>query len=210
MIALPKDYASNVFINCPFDPTYQYLFEAIVFAIHDCGFLARCAREEADGGNVRIIKIIKIIDECKFGIHDISKAGIDETTELARFNMPLELGLFIGANKYAARGHYNTDKKTLVMDIDQYRYQKFISDLAGQDITSHGDDPIKVITNIRDFLLIGSKRKSITSGKFIAERFQEFQEWLPNFCEEVHWDRSKLTFFEYVGCVQEWIDFNIF
>ena len=124
--------------------------------------------------------------------------------------MPLELGLFIGATKYAAKGHYNNEKKTLVMDLDQYRYQKFISDLAGQDITSHGDDPEQVITNIRNFLLIGSKRKSIASGKFITERFIAFLAWLPGICEEVHWDREKLTFFEYVGCVQEWIAFNTF
>ena len=58
------------------------MFEAIIFAIYDCGFVARCAKEEDDATPARIIKII---DECKYGIHDISKADLDKTTNLARF-----------------------------------------------------------------------------------------------------------------------------
>jgi len=32
------EYEQSVFINCPFDPEYAPLFEAIVFAVHDAGF----------------------------------------------------------------------------------------------------------------------------------------------------------------------------
>ena len=35
-----------MFINCPFDAVYEPLFDAIVFAVYDCGFIARCALEE--------------------------------------------------------------------------------------------------------------------------------------------------------------------
>lgn len=38
-----SDYSRNVFINCPFDPKHKPLFRAMVFAVHDCGFIARCA-----------------------------------------------------------------------------------------------------------------------------------------------------------------------
>lgn len=150
MSILPENYYNNVFINCPFDPTYNSLFEAIVFAIHDCGFIARCAREEDDSGNVRIIKIMKIINECKYGIHDISKADLDLSTNLARFNMSLELGIFIGAQHYAHKKDHNKEKKSLIMDIEQYRYQKFISDLSGHDIISHSNSSQGAITYIRD------------------------------------------------------------
>ena len=50
-------YTDNVFINCPFDSAYKPLFDAIVFAVHDCGFVARCALEEEDTSQVRIDKI---------------------------------------------------------------------------------------------------------------------------------------------------------
>ncbi len=48
----PTDYNNNVFINCPFDSDYKHLFDAMVFAIHDCGFIARCTLEEEDASEV--------------------------------------------------------------------------------------------------------------------------------------------------------------
>ena len=79
----------NVFINCPFDYGYRPIFNALVFAIFDLGFTARCAREVADSGEVRIAKIERIIEECKFGIHGISEVRLDAVNNLTRFNMPL-------------------------------------------------------------------------------------------------------------------------
>lgn len=208
MSILPANYYSNVFINCPFDPSYNSLFEAIIFVIHDCGFIARCAREEDDSGNVRIVKIMNIIDQCKYGIHDISKADLDSSTNLARFNMPLELGLFMGAHRYSAKKDYNREKKSLIIDIEQYRYQKFISDLSGQDITSHNNSPQEAITHIRNFLLTNSGRKNIASGQFISDRCSKFLEALPGSCLTLNWDRNNLTFLEYATSVSEWIRLN--
>ena len=45
---------------------------AMVFAIHDCSFVARSAQEAKDGSQVRIDKIYKIIAECRYGIHAFS------------------------------------------------------------------------------------------------------------------------------------------
>ena len=55
-------YTDNVFINCPFDVTYNLLFDAMGFTVHDCGFIARCALEEEDASQVRIDKIYTIIN----------------------------------------------------------------------------------------------------------------------------------------------------
>lgn len=78
MGAAPYEY--SVFLNCPFDEAYRPLFEALVFAVHDCGYIARCALEVSDAREVRIQKITKIIEGCRFGIHDISR------TELVSLN----------------------------------------------------------------------------------------------------------------------------
>ena len=66
-------YDRRVFINCPFDAQYKPLFEAIVFAVRDCGLRPRCALEIDDASEVRIEKIFKIIAECRYGVHDISR-----------------------------------------------------------------------------------------------------------------------------------------
>jgi hypothetical protein len=47
-----EQYADNVFINCPFDPEYAPIFEAIVFAVNDAGFRPKCARERLDSSQV--------------------------------------------------------------------------------------------------------------------------------------------------------------
>lgn len=207
-MAQPANYLDNVFINCPFDATYKDMFEAMVFAIHDCGFIARCAREEDDGNDIRFQKIVRIIDECRYGIHDISKADLDVNSGLARFNMPLELGVFMGAQRYADKGHYNKDKKLMILDSEQYRYQVFISDLAGTDIASHENSVQTLIERIRSFLVVNSRRKSIASGAFIHGRFQLFLAALPNLCNAAHWDRDHLSFIEYGILVTEWIKTN--
>jgi hypothetical protein len=78
-------YEDCVFVNVPFDKKYSRLSDAIIFAVHDCGFVARSALEVEDSGQARVEKILNIIEQSKFGIHDISRAGIDRKTRLARF-----------------------------------------------------------------------------------------------------------------------------
>lgn len=128
-------YEDSVFVNCPFDAEYQEIFRAIVFTVHDCGFLARCALEVDDSGEVRIARINRIIRECRHGIHDISRTDADAVEKLPRFNMPLELGLFLGAREFGV-GRQKL-KRALILDTERYRFQRFCSDIAGQDIKAH-------------------------------------------------------------------------
>src|SRR5690349_6674469 len=97
--------SEGVFINVPFDRRYQKLFDALVFAVHDCGFVARGAREQDDGSQVRLEKLYRIIGDCRYGIHDLSRVTLDAATRLPRFNMPLELGIFLGAKRFGGLKH---------------------------------------------------------------------------------------------------------
>jgi hypothetical protein len=94
---LHPNYDQNVFINCPFDNQYKPLFEAILFAVHRCGYILRCAKEFEDSSSIRIRNIVQLIRESKYSIHDLSRVSLDATEELPRFNMPLELGICYGA-----------------------------------------------------------------------------------------------------------------
>ena len=64
------------------------------------------------------------------GIHDISRIERDTVNNLPRFNMPFELGLFLGARRFGTRPQ--RDKQCLVLEAERYRYQKYLSDIAGQ------------------------------------------------------------------------------
>jgi hypothetical protein len=147
---LPANYAKNVFINCPFDPEYQPLFYAIVFAVNDMGFRPKSAKDESNAGNTRFGKIQDLIEECKYSIHDISRTAMDIATSLPRFNMPLELGLDLGCKRYGKP--YLQEKVLLVLDVERFRYRDFISDIAGQDIEGHGEDEGEVIKAVRNWL----------------------------------------------------------
>ena len=201
-----KEYARNVFINCPFDNEYKEIFYAIVFAVYDCGYITRCALELGDGGEVRIQEIARIISECKFGIHDISRTELDTINNLPRFNMPLELGLFFGAKKYGSIK--NKSKICLILDQEEYRYQKFISDIGGQDIKSHGNDQYTVIPIIRDWLRNSSGRVTIPGGAAIRSRYQLFATKLPDLCLVLKLEPDNLIFNDYAWLVSEWLKQN--
>ena len=72
----------DVFINCPFDPVYRPIFDAIVFSVYGLGFIARCSLEEDDAGESRLSKIERMIEECRFGINDLSAVALDVTPGL--------------------------------------------------------------------------------------------------------------------------------
>src|ERR1700728_859684 len=134
-MAVAPSYNKNVFLNCPFDKQYKPIFHAIVFAIFDCGYMPRCALEIQDSSEARLKRILKIIEECQFAIHDISCTTLDKKNKLPRFNMPFELGLFIGAKHFGNQQHQT--KNCLILEKKPYDFQKFISDMASNDIKAH-------------------------------------------------------------------------
>jgi len=195
-------YASSVFVNCPYDGAYQAIFDAIVFAVFDCGFVPRSALE-IDDGDLRFPKILKLISGSKFGIHDISRTELDANTGLPRFNMPLELGVFLGAKKFGQQEQ--RQKSWLILDRERRRYRDFISDLGGHDIKVHDNDPDTAIAKIRAWLSTASGRKSIPGGRAIARRYHEFEADLPGICVELEIDRDELTYNDYTNIVFEWL-----
>lgn len=200
----PPNYYDNVFINCPFDLVYKPLFDAMIFAVHDCGFVARCALEEGDASQVRIDIIYNIIEDCRYGIHDISRTELDEIFQLPRFNMPLELGIFLGAKRFGVEDQRS--KKCLVMDREPYRYQKFISDIAGQDIVDHKNSQEEVVKIIRNWLLMVSDRKTIPGGSIIWKHYQEFLDDKPQVAHECRYHVEDLeNFNNYTNVVAEWL-----
>ncbi len=200
------EYTSSVFINCPFDNDYRPMLYAMTFTVYDCGYRPRCALELDDGGQVRIDKISKIISECKFGIHDISRTELDEK-HLPRFNMPLELGIFLGAKKFGSI--IDKQKVALILDRDKYRYQIYISDIAGQDIMAHSNDPAAVIPIVRNWLRNSSGRRTIPGGNAILARYNIFKTELPILCSSLHLEHGSLIFNDYALLASEWIKSNL-
>ncbi len=205
---IPPGFDRSVFINCPFDDEYLPLFRAIVFTVHDMGFRARCALEASNAGNVRIDKIQNTIAECKFSIHDLSRTQLDKRHRLPRFNMPLELGIDLGCKRFGRE--HEQEKVILVMDIERFRYQRFISDISGQDVYAHGGTQKGIVNQVRDWLRpeLDPRRTIIPSGTVIVTRFRKFKRDLPSICVRFRWDSKRLGFVDYAHAVASWISAN--
>jgi hypothetical protein len=203
---MKSNYSNSVFINCPFDSQYLSILRVIIFTVFDCGYIARCAREIDDSSEVRIDKITRIISECKYGIHDVSRTEPDKETNLPRFNMPFELGMFLGAKRF---GDDKQKKKIcLILDKAPYRYHSFISDIAGQDIQSHSNKASEAIRVVREWLNNASKGIILPGGKKILERYRKFTSKLPALCEKVGLTSDEIIFNDYTAIIYEWLKEN--
>lgn len=205
---LPATFWKNVFINCPFDEKYEPLFRAIIFTLHELGLKPRCALEASNAGEGRIDKIQNMISECKYSIHDLSRTQLDKTHRLPRFNMPFELGLDLGCRRFG--NIFKQDKIVLVMDIEPFRYQKFISDISGQDVFAHGGTQAGVISQVRQWLRpeLDPNNRIVPSSAEILYRFGRFKRDLPMLCKGLHWDVDRLGFLDYDYAVSDWIRTN--
>lgn len=192
----PPPFDKSVFINCPFDETYRPLFQTIVFTSYVCGFTPRCALE-FEGDPLRIRKIIDVIHECQFGIHDISIPD-------GRLNMPLELGLFMGCQVYGD-ARQNT-KSYLILEGAPFSSKKYLSDLAGVDPKAHENDKTKLIDCVREWLAskATSSHGTIPHSPYIVNKYSKFQKELPKVCAKKNWVPEKLLFPEYLSLVSAW------
>jgi len=200
---MPASPSASVFINCPFDQQYQPLFEAIVFCVVACGFVPRCTLELTDAGEVRIENIYRLIAQCNHGIHDISRTEVaDQPYRLPRFNMPLELGIFLGAKRFGPR---TAKKRCLIMDREPYRYKRFISDIGGQDIKAHGRSAVKAIRHVRDLAATSFGQNGNSKWRTDLEKYRQFRRELPALAEDAQLDPTQLTFIDYLQLVINWL-----
>ena len=200
-------YDQQVFLNVPFDKPYQRLLDALIFAVHDWGLVARSALEQDDGGEVRVEKLYSIIASVRFGIHDLSRTTLDSRFHLPRFNMPFELGVFLGARKFGPAKQKH--KSCLILDRSPHRYQVFCSDIAGQDIRAHGNAIDQALTVVRNWLQANVKSsRSLPGPSVLIARYARFRRQLPSMCRQNGLKLSEVTFLDYRQMVTMWIEVN--
>lgn len=174
-----------------------------MFAVYYIGFVARCALEVDDASEVRLSKIVRIIEQCTYGIHDISSVGLGKGTNLPRFNMPLELGLYLGCKLFGTKAQQK--KGCLILDSEPYRYRTSISDISGQDTHSHKGKPNQAIKEVRNWLANASNTKGLPGGAEIAGRYTQFMKDLPGICKRLKRQPKDLTFADFSETVEIWL-----
>ena len=149
-------YEKSVFINCPFDAQFEPLFHAIVFTVAALGFIPRCARETEGEADPRMLRIARGLLTSKYSIHDLSRFQGEGAENLARFNMPLELGMALGIRYLGQEEKRNAgaSHNWLALVPENFVHQKFISDLAGYDALDHDQTPQRLIQRVANWLQV--------------------------------------------------------
>lgn len=197
-------FESNVFINCPFDKEYSPLLRALSFTLLYLELEPNLS-QKLSSSSIRINQIKNHIKNCKFSIHDLSRSKPLQQDDLPRFNMPFELGIDIGAAEYG--GKKLKSKKTLILETEKYHYQKVLSDIAGQDIANHDDDPATLSKKVRNWISDNSPDKSVPSHSKVFYAFNQFSSDLSArllstyTAEEI----EEMPIGEYIKFAKDWI-----
>jgi hypothetical protein len=178
-MAAPASFERSVFINCPFDDEFAPLLQAVAFVVADLGFLPRLAPENADSGEARLDRIIDLIRQSRFGIHDLSRRRAMLPGEYYRLNMPFELGLDHGAARFGF-GRLAT-KSILVLEETRYDFHRSISDISGWDIETHGGEHTEAVRKVSRWLIRHAGAEPVGPARILG-RYQDFQEW--------YWERE--------------------
>ena len=112
--------------------------------------------------------------------------------------------MFLGCRRYGSQAQRR--KVSLIFDRDPYRYQIFISDIAGQDI--HGNDVKTAIRELQTWLATASRRTNRQGVKVIFDRYQQFQADLPALCLELKLEPAEVIFKDLCQIMSDWLKQN--
>src|SRR5712691_4259840 len=201
-------FQQNVFVNCPLDDDYLPLLRPLLFSIIYLELTPRIALERLDSGEPRVEKIISIIKESKFAIHDLSMLQARTTGEYFRLNMPFELGLDVGCRLFKT-GRWS-NKRCLILEAEKYRYQAAISDLSNSDIAVHENQPVNVVSEVRNWLNNEAKLNA-PGASHVWARFNEFMADNYDALKSRGFsdrDIERLSVAELMQCMQDWVERN--
>ncbi len=132
---------ASVFVNCPFDEQFSSQRDAIVLTCVYAGLVPWFASSSGRVAVSRMDRIVQAIEHCRYSIHDLSRYQGEGPNKLARFNMPLELGMAIG-RRGSRRDPEAHDWMAMVPE--EHRHAEYLSDLAGHDLKTHDGSPTRV------------------------------------------------------------------
>jgi hypothetical protein len=169
---VPAEWDKNVFINCPFDDQYLELLRPLLFTVVFLGYSPRIASERSDSLESRLDKICQLIRESQYAIHDLSRLRTRDIGEFSRMNMPFELGIEYGCRVFGS-GRLGS-KRCLILEKEPHDFRKALSDLAGIDIKSHNNEPVRAVRAVRNWFVETVGRTGVKSAGHIWYHFTDF------------------------------------
>ena len=148
----PEQY--SVFLNVPYDRAFENLYLAYIAGLSAFGLIPR-ATLEIPTSRRRLERILNLIEECRYSIHDLSRVQLDARfPRVPRFNMPFELGLAVAQSAGKQESWY-------VCESVPHRLSKSLSDLNGTDVRIHGGTVHGVLAGLCDIFVRKTRQPSV-------------------------------------------------
>lgn len=154
---VPKRNRNNkaVFLNIPYDHQFESLCLAYICGLACFGLVPRATLEIP--GARRLDRIIALLEDCSFSIHDLSRVQLDRNKpRTPRFNMPFELGLAVAREKLVDSQH-----TWYVFESMLRRTEKSLSDIAGTDVYIHSGTVMGVFRELSNAFIRQERQPTV-------------------------------------------------
>jgi hypothetical protein len=115
--------------------------------------------------------------------------------------MPFELGLDIGCKEFGTA--HLSKKDCLILEKEQYRYKKVLSDISGNDIGSHNANPEDLVREVRNWIFNIRKTKILTGTK-IWQRYNIFYNDFETVLGNDQKEMEMMPVNEFISYIKEW------
>jgi hypothetical protein len=95
----------------------------------------------------------------------------------------------------------------LILEKERYHSAKVLSDIAGQDVESHNDDPETIIQRVRDWFSTNDPKKILTGASEIWIVYNQFSSELSITLKGKYTTKeiSEMKVGDYLKYAREWI-----
>ena len=150
--------AEAVFINCSYGESFRPLLRAILFCTLRLGLKPLIANEVSDSGRVRRDRILKLIRQSQYSIHDLSTVVDTRDSSILHLNMPFELGLDLGVRFSDAK--VQDRKIALVLEEKEGDVKKMMSDFGFGETKAHRNQGKRLVRAIRNHFYAALREKN--------------------------------------------------
>jgi hypothetical protein len=138
----------QVFLNYPFDDGFAQLEDALHFPVIAANMLPLCARDLTVPDRPRLELLVHAISNCHYSLHELSRSTGQGEGNLARMNMPLEMGMAMFHALHTQRQQH----RCAFFVPTPHDFSRFASDLAGLDPKVHNNDEDVLVGSVYEWL----------------------------------------------------------
>lgn len=192
-----------VFINCPFDKDYLPLLRALLFVSRFYNLEVKIASSDLDSKSNRLARIIALMKDSKYSIHDLSRMKADKVGEYYRMNMPFELGLDYGLGEQ--------QKVFLIFENEPYKLKIALSDINGWDVRPHFDNPETLIMEFRRWIVANSDVSKTLKDFSSSDIWYKYNDFYGSFSDHMtihHLKDEEVSISEYLEYIDSYLRVN--